>query len=84
MLALEKKALCDFIEHPVCALKLKATCTQLAPRRRLGARADRRPGLHLQGAPVWEFELAGFLSGSFGFRARDIGRSLAPTPLPER
>ncbi len=38
----------------------------------------------LEGAPVWEFEMAGFLSGDFGLRARDVGQAPAPGSLPVR
>jgi pimeloyl-ACP methyl ester carboxylesterase len=34
----------------------------------------------LEGAPVWEFEMAGFMSGSFGLGAPDVGRASAPGP----
>jgi pimeloyl-ACP methyl ester carboxylesterase len=34
----------------------------------------------LEGAPVWEFEMAGFLSGSFGLGARDASQTSAPGP----
>src|SRR3990170_4120642 len=34
----------------------------------------------LEGAPVWDFEMAGFLSGSFGLGAPDVGRASAPGP----
>jgi len=34
----------------------------------------------LEGAPVWEFEMAGFMSGSFGLGARDAGQTSAPGP----
>ncbi len=38
----------------------------------------------LEGSPIWEFELAGFFSGSFGRGARDIGRRIAPSLLRAR
>jgi pimeloyl-ACP methyl ester carboxylesterase len=38
----------------------------------------------LEGSPVWEFELAGFFSGSFGRGARDVGRRVVPSLLRAR
>jgi len=34
----------------------------------------------LEGAPVWEFEMAGFLSGSFGLGVRDLASGLKLRP----
>lgn len=38
----------------------------------------------LEGSRIWEFEIAGFFSGSFGLRARDVARALAPGLLRAR
>ena len=38
----------------------------------------------LEGSPIWDFELAGFFSGSFGLGARDLGRTVASRLLPAR
>jgi pimeloyl-ACP methyl ester carboxylesterase len=38
----------------------------------------------LEGSRIWEFELAGFFSGSFGLRARDVVRTLTPGLLRVR
>ena len=38
----------------------------------------------LEGAPIWDFELAGFFSGAFGLGARDLRRTIAPGPQSER
>lgn len=38
----------------------------------------------LEGSPIWEFEIAGFFSGSFGLGVRDVGRRVASGLLRAR
>jgi pimeloyl-ACP methyl ester carboxylesterase len=38
----------------------------------------------LEGSPVYEFEMAGFLSGGYGLGARDAGQTSVPVPQPVR
>lgn len=38
----------------------------------------------LEGSPIWEFEIAGFFSGSFGLGLRDVGRTLTSRLLRAR